>query len=114
VRRLGCTRSCALALARDGISAELIDLRTILPWDASAVAASVARTRRCVVSHEAPRTGGFGAEVAAEVQERCFAALAAPVQRVCGFDTPFPLVFERNYVPDALRVYEAIRRACQY
>jgi 2-oxoisovalerate dehydrogenase E1 component beta subunit len=61
-----------MAAARDGISCELIDLRTILPWDAATVGASVQKTGRLVVSHEAPRTGGFAAEIAADMQERCF------------------------------------------
>eukprot|EP00953_Heterococcus_sp_UTEX-ZZ885_P025480 13857-Heterococcus_DN1.PRE.2 len=103
-----------MAAARDGISCELIDLRTILPWDAATVGASVKKTGRLVVSHEAPRTGGFAAEVAADMQERCFLHLQAPVQRVCGYDTPFPLVFEKCYVPDALKVYEAIKKAVHY
>eukprot|EP00953_Heterococcus_sp_UTEX-ZZ885_P025481 13858-Heterococcus_DN1.PRE.1 len=105
---------CSMAAARDGISCELIDLRTILPWDAATVGASVKKTGRLVVSHEAPRTGGFAAEVAADMQERCFLHLQAPVQRVCGYDTPFPLVFEKCYVPDALKVYEAIKKAVHY
>jgi 2-oxoisovalerate dehydrogenase E1 component beta subunit len=63
---------CSMAAARDGISCELIDLRTVLPWDAATVGASVQKTGRLVVSHEAPRTGGFAAEVAADIQERCF------------------------------------------
>ncbi|KAG5192124.1 thiamine diphosphate-binding protein [Tribonema minus] len=105
---------CDMARARDGISCELIDLRTVLPWDAATVAASVRKTGRLVVSHEAPRTCGFAAEVAADLQERCFLHLQAPVARVCGYDTPFPLVFERHYAPDALKVYEAIKKAVNY
>ena len=67
-----------------------------------------------MVSHEAPRTGGFAAEVAAEIQQRCFLSLEAPVQRVCGYDTPFPLVFEKVYLPDTLKVFEAIKTAVRY
>ena len=77
-------------------------------------AESVKKTGRCVVSHEAPRTGGFAAEVAAEIQQRCFLSLEAPVQRVCGYDTPFPLVFEKVYLPDTLKVFEAIKTAVRY
>ena len=85
-----------------------------MPWDVETVVASVKRTGRAVVSHEAPLTGGFGAEVAATITERAFLSLEAPVQRVCGADTPFPLVFERYYVPDALRCFEAIKAAIKY
>ncbi|EWM21732.1 branched-chain alpha-keto acid decarboxylase e1 beta subunit [Nannochloropsis gaditana] len=87
-------KACELAEGQ-GISCELIDLRTLLPWDADTIMASVHKTGRLVVSHEAPKTGGFAAEVVAEMQEKCFLFLQAPVQRVCGYDTPFPLVFEK-------------------
>lgn len=100
--------------AEEGINCELIDLRTILPWDFDTVSRSVKKTGRLVVSHEAPRTGGFAAEVAADMQERCFLHLEAPVQRVCGYDTPFPLVFEKFYVPGRLKVLDAIRAAVNY
>jgi 2-oxoisovalerate dehydrogenase E1 component beta subunit len=106
-------KACDLA-AEAGISCELIDLRTILPWDVETVVNSVSKTGRCVVSHEAPVTGGFGAEVAAKVQESCFLSLEAPIQRVCGLDTPFPLAFEKIYVPDALKNFEAIKKAVNY
>jgi len=97
-----------------GISAEVIDLRTLLPWDADAVVASVQKTGRLIVSHEAPVTSGFGAEIAATVQERCLEQLLAPVQRVCGWDTPFPLAFERVYMPSPLRILDAIDRAIAF
>eukprot|EP00752_Nemacystus_decipiens_P004008 g3671.t1 len=100
--------------AKEGIDCELIDLRTILPWDLDTVSRSVKKTGRLVVSHEAPRTGGFAAEVAADMQERCFLHLEAPVQRVCGYDTPFPLVFEKFYVPGRLKILDAIRDAINY
>lgn len=106
-------KACDMA-AEAGISCELIDLRTILPWDVETVVNSVSKTGRCVVSHEAPVTGGFGAEVAAKVQESCFLSLEAPIQRVCGLDTPFPLAFEKIYVPDALKNFEAIKKAVNY
>lgn len=78
-----------------GVSVEVIDLRSILPWDVPAVEASVKKTGRCVVTHEAPVTNGFGAELLSTIQERCFWHLEAPIKRVCGYDTPFPLVFEK-------------------
>ncbi|KAJ2041915.1 2-oxoisovalerate dehydrogenase subunit beta 2, mitochondrial [Coemansia sp. RSA 922] len=97
-----------------GVTCELIDLRTILPYDADTVAESVAKTGRLVVAHEAPRTQGFAAELAAEIQERCFLRLESPIERVCGLFVPHPLVFERFYMPCAVRSYEAIRRSLEY
>ncbi|RKP24644.1 thiamine diphosphate-binding protein [Syncephalis pseudoplumigaleata] len=97
-----------------GISCELIDLRSILPWDVDTVAASVHKTGRLVVAHEAPQTGGFAAEIISKVTERCFLRMESPPQRVCGWDTPFPLVFERFYMPTMIRCYEGIRRAMEY
>ncbi|KAJ2692706.1 hypothetical protein H4218_006292 [Coemansia sp. IMI 209128] len=97
-----------------GVTCELIDLRTILPYDADTVAESVLRTGRLVVAHEAPRTQGFAAELAAEIQERCFLRLESPIERVCGLFVPHPLVFERFYMPCAVRCYEAIRRSLTY
>lgn len=106
-------KACDLAKEKDGIECELIDLQTILPWDVEAVEKSVQKTGKLVVSHEAPITCGFGAEVVAEIQERCFWALEAPIKRVCGFDTPFPLVFEKYYLPDETRNLEAICEVVQ-
>ncbi|KAJ2745063.1 2-oxoisovalerate dehydrogenase subunit beta 2, mitochondrial [Coemansia sp. BCRC 34301] len=97
-----------------GVSCELIDLRTILPYDAETVAQSVMKTGRLVVAHEAPRTMGFAAELAAEMQEWCFLRLESPIERVCGLTVPHPLVFERFYMPCAVRTYEAIRRTLAY
>jgi 2-oxoisovalerate dehydrogenase E1 component beta subunit len=101
--------ACELAAKQYNIQAELIDLQTILPWDVEAVEKSVNKTGKMIVSHEAPVTCGFGAEVVAAVQERCFWSLEAPIQRVCGYDTPFPLVFEKHYMPDEFKNLEAIR-----
>jgi len=108
------TAACARAREQDGISCELIDLQTILPWDVETVADSVQKTGRCVVSHEAPITGGFAAEIAATLQTKCFLSLEAPIMRVCGYDTPFPLVFERLYLPDVHKCYEAIKCVANY
>jgi 2-oxoisovalerate dehydrogenase E1 component beta subunit len=91
-----------------GIKSEIIDLRTLLPWDQETVCASVVKTGRMLVSHEAPITSGFGAEVIATVQKKCFWNLQAPLSRVCGYDTPFPYVFDKVYVPDVHRVYQGI------
>ncbi|KAI9505902.1 thiamine diphosphate-binding protein [Coemansia spiralis] len=95
-------------------SCELIDLRTIHPLDADTVVKSVNKTGRLVVAHEASRTMGVAAELASVVQERCFLRLESPVERVCGLDVPHPLVFERFYMPCAVRVYEAIKRSLAY
>ncbi|CAG8433406.1 8120_t:CDS:2 [Ambispora gerdemannii] len=97
-----------------GLSCELIDLRTILPWDEDLVAKSVNKTGRLVIAHEAPKTSGFGAEIAATIMEKCFLRLESPIQRVCGWDTPFPLVFEPFYTPDMIRCYDAILKVVKY
>jgi 2-oxoisovalerate dehydrogenase E1 component beta subunit len=98
----------------DGISCEIIDLRTILPWDSETVVNSVLKTGRLVINHEAPLTSGFGAEIAATIQEQCFLYLESPIMRVCGLDTPFPLIHEKEYMPDHLKTYEAIKRSVNY
>ncbi|TPX55071.1 hypothetical protein PhCBS80983_g05626 [Powellomyces hirtus] len=97
-----------------GLSVELIDLRSVLPWDVETIEKSVNKTGRLVIAHEAPSTGGFGAEIAAAIQERCFLRLESPIQRVAGWDIPFPLVFEKFYVPSALRCAEGIKKALNY
>lgn len=105
----------AAALAeKEGISSEIIDLRTILPWDQETVINSIKKTGRCLVTHEAPITCGFGAELAAKVQEKAFDYLEAPVKRVAGYDTPFPLVYEPLYLPDRLKVFEGIKETVRY
>lgn len=96
------------------ISCELIDLRTILPWDVDTIAKSVVKTGRLVIAHEAPITGGFAAEIASTIQNECFLNLESPIQRVCGYDTPFPHVFEPFYMPDKWRCLEGIKTAVEY
>ncbi|MFT3687930.1 alpha-ketoacid dehydrogenase subunit beta [Paenirhodobacter sp.] len=99
----------ALAAAQDsGIDAEVIDLRTLLPLDLETVAASVNKTGRCMVLHEATLTSGFGAELAALVQAECFYRLEAPIRRVAGWDTPYPHVHEWSYFPGPARVAAAL------
>ncbi len=97
-------------LAEKGIDAEIIDLRTLVPLDIEAVEKSVQKTGKCLVIHEATRTSGFGAELAALVQERCFYHLEAPVERVTGFDTPYPHSLEWAYFPGPIRIGEAVDR----
>jgi 2-oxoisovalerate dehydrogenase E1 component beta subunit len=94
----------------NGIDVEVIDVRTLVPLDIDTIAESVNKTGRCIVVHEATRTGGFGAEIAAEIQERCFYALEAPVQRVTGWDTPYPHALEWAYFPGPVRIGEAYKR----
>ncbi|MBS0253975.1 MAG: alpha-ketoacid dehydrogenase subunit beta [Proteobacteria bacterium] len=96
--------------ATEAIDAEVIDLRTLLPLDIETIEASVKKTGRCLVVHEATRTGGFGAELAALVQERCFGSLEAPVLRATGFDTPYPHSLEWAYFPGPVRIREALRQ----
>jgi pyruvate dehydrogenase E1 component beta subunit len=91
-----------------GASVEVVDLRTLVPLDVDSVLGSVKKTGRCVIVHEAPRTCGFGAELAALVAERALMSLTAPIARVAGFDTPFPYTLEHVYLPDARRVTHAI------
>ena len=109
------TLLAADVLSEDGISAEVIDLATLKPYDEEAILASVAKTGRLVVIHEAARTGGFGAEIAACVSERGLMSLLAPVERVTGYDTVTPLPkLEFSYMPSAERIAGAARRICAY
>jgi 2-oxoisovalerate dehydrogenase E1 component beta subunit len=104
----------ALASIEDsGVDAELIDLRSIVPLDIETITTSVTRTGRCVIVHEASRFGGFGAELSALIQERCFYSLKSPIQRVTGWDTPYPHAFEWDYFPGPQRVIAALRRAME-
>lgn len=96
-----------------GIDAEVIDLRTLLPLDIETIEASIKKTGRCLVVHEATRTSGFGAELAALVQERCFYHLEAPIQRVTGYDTPYPHSLEWAYFPGPVRLRLAIERVME-
>ncbi len=101
------------AAAEAGVDAEIIDLRTLLPLDMEAITASVRKTGRCVVAHEATLTSGFGAELAALVQENCFYHLEAPIIRVAGWDTPYPHAQEWAYFPGPERVGRALRQAME-
>jgi len=104
----------AEAAAREtGIDAEIIDLRSIWPLDLPAIVNSVKKTGRCLVLHEATRTSGFGAELLALVQEHCFYHLEAPIERVAGWDTPYPHAQEWDYFPGPARVAAAMQRAME-
>lgn len=105
----------AEAAAAEGRSIEVVDLRAISPLDVPTVAASVARTGRCVVVHEAPVLYGVGAEVAARISQECFYHLQAPVLRVGGFHTPYPVArLEHEYLPSLDRVLDAVERTLNY
>ncbi len=97
------------AAAETGVDAEIIDLRTLVPLDVDAIERSVRKTGRCVILHEATRTSGFGAELSAQVQERCFYHLEAPIARVTGWDTPYPHAQEWDYFPGPDRVARALQ-----
>ena len=105
-----------LLLARQaeaGVDAEVIDLRSLVPLDIDCIVASVKKTGRCVIIHEATRTGGFGAELSAQVQENCFMHLEAQIVRVAGWDTPYPHAFEWEYFPGPKRVGDALKRVME-
>ncbi|WP_205421046.1 alpha-ketoacid dehydrogenase subunit beta [Sphingomonas mesophila] len=101
------------AVEENGVDAEVIDLRTLLPVDVEAIEASVKKTGRCLVVQEATRTGGYGAELAALVQERCFYHLEAPVERVTGWDTPYPHAYEWIYFPGPIRMKTALKKVME-
>jgi pyruvate dehydrogenase E1 component beta subunit len=109
------TLGAAEALDAEGISAEVIDLATLKPYDEETLLGSVTKTGRCVIVHEAARTGGFGAEIAAFVAERGLTSLLAPIARVTGYDTVIPLPrLEQHYIPSVGRIVAAGRKACQF
>eukprot|EP00913_Durusdinium_trenchii_P020649 g19391.t1 len=119
VNRLLSARDLA---EQHGISCEVLDLQSLIPWDEelrettaiSRVNLGRSALSREVLAHEAPKTCGFGAELAATLPEKCFLKLEAPVQRVCGWDTPFPLAFEEFYLPTPLRVLDAVQRVMNF
>jgi 2-oxoisovalerate dehydrogenase E1 component beta subunit len=96
-----------------GVDAEIIDVRTLAPLDVPTIAASVRKTGRCLIAHEATRFCGFGAELAATVQEECFYNLEAPIERVGGWDTPYPHAFEWQYFPGQKRLTAAINKVME-
>ncbi|MFT5644949.1 MAG: 2-oxoisovalerate dehydrogenase E1 component beta subunit, partial [Janthinobacterium sp.] len=103
----------AAAANESGVDAEIIDLRSLWPLDLASIVASVKKTGRCVIVHEATRTCGFGAELTALVQEHCFYHLEAPIERVTGWDTPYPHAQEWAYFPGPERVAAAFIRAME-
>jgi len=100
----------AVAAAKEtGVDAEIIDVRSIFPLDIATLAASVNKTGRCLIAHEATRFGGYGAELAARIQKDCFYSLEAPVSRIAGWDTPYPHAFEWQYFPGKKRMIAGIK-----
>jgi pyruvate dehydrogenase E1 component beta subunit len=101
--------------AEEGISVEVVDIRSLVPLDETTIATSVSKTGRCIVVEEAPRTAGFGAELIATVQELCFLDLEAPLVRLSGWDTPYPMpLIENDYIPGPGRILDAIRRTSAF
>jgi pyruvate/2-oxoglutarate/acetoin dehydrogenase E1 component len=106
----------AAELEKDGVSVEIVDLRTVLPWDKEAVLASVRKTSKVLVLHEDTRTGGFGAEIAATIAEEAFEDLDAPVKRIAAPDTPVPFSppLEKAFIPQVEDVTAGLRELAQY
>ncbi len=103
-----------LVAEKHGWDVEIIDLRTLMPFDREAVLKSIEKTGRLVIVHEAPKTLGLGAEISAYVAENAIELLRGPVVRVAGYDTPFPLVHEKLYMPNVARIYMAIKKVMEY
>ncbi|GBC69805.1 2-oxoisovalerate dehydrogenase subunit beta [archaeon HR01] len=114
----GATVHDALAAAEkaagEGVDVEVVDLRTLLPYDREAISKTVQNTGRVVIVHEAPKICGFGAEIAAYIAERELLSLEAPIIRVTGYDTPFPYAYENLYLPNERRILDAIRKAASF
>ena len=108
-------QEAAEQLTGEGVDPEIIDLATLKPFDRAAVRASVEKTGRCVIVHEAPMTGGFGAEVVADLAEHCLTSLLAPVRRVTGYDTVTPYArLENHFLPDVSRILTAARETMEF
>ncbi len=100
--------------AKSGVQLEVVDLRTLVPLDIDAILESVKKTGRVIILHEAPKTGGFGAEIAALIAEKGIDFLKGPILRVTGYDTPFPYTLEEHYMPNAQKVLNAVNKIMQY
>jgi pyruvate dehydrogenase E1 component beta subunit len=104
----------AEAAKKNGVEAEVVDLRTLVPLDIEAILASVQKTGRVIIVHEAPKTSGFGAEISAQIAERAIEYLKGPILRVTGYDTPFPYTLEEYYLPSVPKVLKAVDKIMQY
>lgn len=107
-------QAAQLAKQKLGVDCEIIDLRTVVPWDRQTVVESVNKTGRCLVAHEAPRTNGIAADVAAEIQQRCFLRLESPICRITGVDTHVSLAFEHFQLPNVTRIFDGIKKTIEY
>ena len=107
-----CREAASLA-AKEGVSVERVDLRSLLPFDIETVIESVRKTGRLVIAHEATKIAGFGAEIAAQVSERAIDTLEAPILRVAGYDTPFPYALENVYLASPERILRALRNGME-
>ena len=108
-----CKAAVELA-SKENVSVELIDMRTLMPFDIETILASVRKTGRVVIAHEATKVSGFGGEIAAQIAERAIDSLQAPIVRLGGFDAPFPYALENTYLPSPERILRAIRKAASY
>jgi 2-oxoisovalerate dehydrogenase E1 component beta subunit len=108
-----CKEALPLA-AKENLSVELIDLRSLMPFDIETIIDSVKKTGRVVIAHEATKIAGFGAEISAQISERAVDSLKAPIARVAGYDTPFPYALESAYLPSPERILRALRKASSY
>jgi 2-oxoisovalerate dehydrogenase E1 component beta subunit len=108
------TLRAAEVLESDGVSVEVIDLRSLMPWDTETVLASVAKTGRVVVVNEAPLTTGFASEITATIAEELLDQLEAPPARVAGFDTPYPYALDKTYLPGVNRILRAAAKVLDY
>ncbi|MCS6784521.1 MAG: alpha-ketoacid dehydrogenase subunit beta [Candidatus Caldarchaeum sp.] len=99
---------------KEGVDCEVVDLRTLMPFDKDAVEKTVKKTGRPIIVHEAPKTCGFGAELAAFIAERLLLDLEAPVLRVTGYDTPFPFAHEHYYMPNETRILNAVKKSASF
>ncbi len=104
----------AEAAKKNGVEVEVVDLRTLVPLDIQTILASVQKTGRVIIVHEAPKTSGFGAEISAQIAERAIEYLKGPILRVTGYDTPFPYTLEEYYLPNVPKVLKAIEKIMQY
>ena len=107
-------KAAAEMAAKENIAVELVDMRTLMPFDIETILASVKKTGRAVVAHEATKISGFGGEISAQIAERAIDSLQAPIVRLGGFDTPFPYALEGSYMPSPERVLRAIKKATSY
>jgi 2-oxoisovalerate dehydrogenase E1 component subunit beta len=109
------TLKAATTLGERGVAAEVIDVATLKPLDSATIHKSVTKTGRCIIVHEAPLTGGYGGEIAAQIAEHALTSLLAPIERVAGFDTVMPLPrLEQSYLPNAARIVASAERAMAY